>query len=136
MKTDLDPTTYLHAEDLLHDSKWGEFSLTIKEVLPPNTVKASDGKLIDKPILVFTQTEKRLVLGKINARLAKCAIGSAKVAEWVGKQIKVYASRGNWFGQKDVAAIRIRVPNGVARPFLVPSQLGVDITGAASVGDQ
>ena len=128
MKTDLG-TDYLHAEDLLSGGKWGEYTLTITEIIAPGTVKAADRKLIDKPILVFEQTDKRLVLGKINTRLIKCALGTSRPADWVGKQIKIHACRGNWFGQKDVAAIRVRIPEGGAKPFLVPAQVGVDITG-------
>lgn len=128
MKTDLG-ADYLHAEDLLNGGKWGEYSLTIAEVLAPGTIKSADGKVIERAILAFQETQKRLILGKVNERLAKCAIGSSKPKEWIGKKITIHASRGNWFGQKDVAAIRIRVPDGKPKPFLMPAHLGVDITG-------
>lgn len=128
MKTELGPE-YLHAEDLLRDGKWSESTAVIAEIVPPGTVKAADGKIIDKPIVRFEKTAKQLVLGKINERLIKCALGTAKVAEWVGKPVTLYAAGGDWFGQQNVAAIRIRVPLGRAKPFLQAKQLGKDLTG-------
>lgn len=129
MKTDIGPE-YLHAEDLLKSGKWTEATVTIESVLPPNTVKSADGKLIAKPIVTFEKTDKRLVLGKVNTRLLKCAMGSAKVEEWIGKPVTFYAAAGNWFGQRNVAAIRIRVPDERAKPFLKPDQVGKDLTGS------
>lgn len=128
MKTELGPE-YLHAEELLKDGKWTEATVVIEAVLPPNTVKAADGKLIDKPIVTFQKTNKRLVLGSINSRLMKCALGTAAVKDWAGKPVTLYAASGNWFGQQNVAAIRVRVGNDRAKPFLQPSQLGKDLTG-------
>lgn len=128
MKTDLGPE-YLHAEDLLDGGAWTERTAVVAEVLPPNTVKQADGTLIPKPIVCFEKTSKRLVLGKINRRLLICALGTCKPAEWVGKSITIYAASGSWFGQSNVAALRIRVPAGKPRPFLKPAQLGDDLTG-------
>lgn len=121
--------SYLHAEDLLRDGKWTEATVTIESVLPPHTVKSADGKLIPKPIVCFAKTDKRLVLGAINTRLMKCAIGTAKVDDWIGKPVTLYAACGNWFGQNNVAAIRVRVSEERAKPFLKPAQLGKDLTG-------
>lgn len=128
MKTDLGPE-YLHAEDLLDAGKWTERTAVVEAVFPPNTIKSADGKLIDKVIVSFQKTNKRMVLGKINTRLVKCALGTAKPDEWIGKQLTLYATSGNWFGQQNVAALRVRVPNGRAKPFLKPAQIGEDLTG-------
>lgn len=128
MKPDLGPE-YLHAEDLLQNGEWKQYALTIRSTIAPNTVKSADGKLIDKPILEFSETEKRLVLNKINQRLCKCALGSAKPTEWVGKKITLHAARGDWFGQKNVAAIRVRIPEEGAKPFLSAKNFGTDLTG-------
>lgn len=128
MKTELG-SGYLHAEDFLKDGRWGEYTLEIKEVHPPMSVKSADGKPIDRPVVDFAETDKSLVLNGTNQRLAKCATGTSKPAEWVGKKLTLYPSQGNWFGQRDVVAIRIRVPDGKARPFVAPTQLGKDITG-------
>lgn len=128
MQTDLGPG-YLHAEDLLNDGEWKRYTLTIKKVHPANAIKQADGKPITKPVIEFDGTDKRLVLGATNGRLAKCALGTAKVSDWAGRKITLYAAKGNWFGQKDVAAIRVAVPAGRSRPFLTKAILGEDLTG-------
>ena len=48
---------YLHAESFLVNGKWGEFVLTVKEVFGPGTIKAADGKLIDKAVVSFEETD-------------------------------------------------------------------------------
>ena len=132
MKTDLGPE-YLHAEEFLIDGVWKEFPVEVKEVLAPNTVKSQDGKLIDKGILVVGKTKKRFVLGSTNERLVACALGSKKPLDWIGKKITLYPVRGDWFGQKNVCAIRVRVPDGMTRPFVQKKSLGEDITGKKQV---
>ena len=134
MKTDLGPD-YLHAEDLLVDGEWKRFALTVKAVHDKNTIKSGDGKLIDKYILEFQETAKRLVMGSTNVRLATCAVGTSKVSKWVGRKLSIYAAQGNWFGQKDVAAIRIAVPAGRARPFVTAAVMGKDLTGTKVQGE-
>ncbi len=124
---------YLHAEVFLQNGEWREYPLTIKEVIAPDTIKSADGKYIDKPILAFSETEKMLVLGKTNERLATCALGTGKPKEWIGKKITLYPVRENWFGQKNVAAIRVRIPEGKTRPFIQPKSMGKDITGTKQV---
>jgi hypothetical protein len=128
MKPELGPE-YLHAEDLLKDGKWTEATVVIESVLPPNTVKSADGTLITKPVVCFEKTNKRLVLGSDNGRLMICEQGTNKIQDWTGKPVTLYAAAGNWFGQKNVAAIRVRVGNGKAMPFLKLANLGRDLTG-------
>ena len=129
MKTDLG-VGFLHAEDMLVEGVWKQFTLTITEVIPRNTIRGGDDKIIEKEVVVFKETDKRLILGKTNARLMKFATGSGKPAEWVGKKITLYPSMGDWFGQKNVAAIRVRLAESKARPFLQSKNLGVDLTGS------
>src|SRR6056297_374605 len=106
MKSELG-SGYLHAKEFLKDGAWGEYTLEIQNVHPPNSVKSADGKPIDKPVVDFVETDKRFVLNGTNQRLAKCATGTSKPSEWVGKKLTLYPAQGNWFGQRDVVAIRI-----------------------------
>ena len=124
---------YLHAEAFLVDGKWQEFTLTISAVADPGSLKAADGKAIDKYVLSFKQTDKRMICGKLNKRLASYAIGTGKTENWPGKSVTLYAAAGNWFGQQNVAAIRIRIPEGTAKPFLKAANLGRDLTGTDQV---
>ena len=128
MKPDLGPE-YLHAEELLKDEVWTEATVIVESVLAPNTVKSADGTLIENPIVCFQKTSKRLIVGKTNKRLLICALGGTKADDWIGKQVTLYAAAGDWFGQKNVAAIRVRVGKDKAMPFLKLKNLGRDLTG-------
>lgn len=123
---DLGPE-YLYAEDLLIDGEWKEFTLTVKAVHPPGTVKKKEGGTIDKPVVEFEKTAKRLVLCKTNQRLAHMVMGTAKVSEWVGKKMTLYAGRGKAFGYM-TPWIRIRTTAGMT-PYGVRKHLGDDLTG-------
>lgn len=129
MKNDELGPGYLHAEDLLADGQWKQYTLTVEKVNPPNTIKSADGKPINKPVIEFAETEKKLVLNGVNQRLMKCALGTGKVTAWVGKKVTLHAALGNWFGQTNVAAVRVRVNEGRARPFLKAEHFGKDLTG-------
>lgn len=126
---------YLKAEDLLRGGEWKEYTLTISEVIPPGTVRAADKTLIDKPILAFEGRGKRLILGNLNQRLMKYATGTAVESEWVGKQIRIMACEGDWFGQEGVAALRIRLPKGCAKPFVKVKDMGRPLTGKKVQGN-
>jgi len=128
MKPELGPE-YLHAEELLKDEVWTEATVIVEAVLAPNTVKSADGTFIENPIVCFQKTSKRLIVGKTNRRLMICALGGTKSDDWIGKPVTLYAAAGDWFGQKDVAAIRVRVGKGKAMPFIKPKSLGRDLTG-------
>ena len=128
VKTDFGPE-YLKAEDLLKDGAWQEYSLKIKEVIPGETIKASDGTVIKHPIVLFEKAGKRLILGKLNQRLMKYATGTSVMAEWVGKTITLRACKGNWFGQQGVAAIRLALPKAGAKPFVKKADMGEVLTG-------
>lgn len=128
VKKNLGPE-WLRAEDFLDDGQWKQYTLTVKAVDPPGTHKSADGEEIDKPVLSFEETPKRLILCSLNQRLAKYAAGTAKATKWIGKKITLYPVTGNWFGQKNVAAIRVRVASEVAHPHIDKKTMGVDITG-------
>lgn len=132
-KTDAGPD-YINAEDFLRDGVWKEFTFTIKAVHAPNTVKAGDGKLINKPILEFEGTPKKYVLGaKENQRAIAYATGEGtNTAKWPGKKVTLYPVRGDFFGQRNVTALRVRVPDGLeANPYSNERKAGkvVDLTG-------
>lgn len=127
-KSDLGPE-YLKAEDLIRDNKWSSFALVIKEVIPADSVRGSDKKLIDKPILVFENARKKLILNVTNIRLMTYACGSSVREDWIGKRIVVRACKGNWYGEEGTTAIRLALPKGSAKPFIKKSVMGEDLTG-------
>jgi hypothetical protein len=113
---------YIESSDLMH----GHATLTIAGVVPPNTDKDKDGKgkLIDKPILSFERTTKRLIIGRTNERILK-AIHGRKASGWIGKQITLgvrYLAEA--FGEKNVPTIRIIPPADVPLPMSARNHFG------------
>ena len=88
----------------------GDASMTIKSVDDPNTVKAADKKLIDKPIVRFEETDKGFILNKTNARAIGLAYGN-EMTGWTGKKITIYATTCESFGEKNVPCVRVRPLN-------------------------
>lgn len=95
---------FLEAADLMRAP--GPVEVEISAVVGPGVEKDARKKLIERPILSFTNKHKRLILGKVNARNMRAMFG-IKASGWVGKRIKLCVTYGDWFGQKNVPTIRI-----------------------------
>ena len=80
--------------------------VTIERIEPSNTVKTEDGRLIDKPIVIFEGKDRGLVLAKTNARAIARKYGPS-MNDWIGKEIQIYQARITAFGQADTPAIRV-----------------------------
>lgn len=121
---------FLHAEDLLQDGEWKQYALTIDEVIPPGTITYENKQVENNYVLKFKEgTGKMLALSaKCNRRIMPYATGTALPEKWTGKRITVYAARGNWFKEENLAAVRIRPLPG-ARPKLNIKDVGQDLTG-------
>ena len=121
---------FLHAEDLLQDGEWRQYTLTIAKVIPPGELTYENKQVENNYVLQFKEgTGKMLALSaKCNRRIMPYATGTADPKNWVGKRIVVYAARGNWFKEENLAAVRIRPLPG-ARPKLSAKDVGVDLTG-------
>lgn len=91
--------------------------LTIAGVSQPGSEKAKDGRVIDKPIIAFEGTNKRMILGKTNERLIKSLHG-ARPADWAGKTIVIGVRYlASAFGFTNVPTIRVILPKGAPMPF-------------------
>lgn len=121
---------YFRAEDLIENGVWGERTMLVTKVHPPGTIKAPDGKPIDKEILEFEGEAKRMIVGPLNWRLIKYAAGISSKPEIAGHCITLHATvLAKCFGQENVAALRVRIPPGQWRPFVSVANIGLDITG-------
>lgn len=120
---------FLYADDFVRDGKWCQFALTIKGIVPPNTIKAANKQMVDKVCLQFEEASKILAVNTTNERLLKMACGSAKSDNWVGKKVTFYPVSVDAFGQTNVPALRVRLPKEVPMPFSARKQLGRDLTG-------
>jgi len=121
---------YLKAEDLAKGNVFKEFDLVIAEVFDAGQAKSADGTPIDKPILVFKNAKKRLILSKTNRRLMNYATGSDVPADWIGKTIRLRVCvLEKCLGQTNVAAIRLALPDTGVKPFIPKKDYGMVATG-------
>ena len=127
MAKDTSDRRFLYGEDLRRGESYQEFTLTIAEVLEEDSMHAQDSTPIPGLPLRFKETEKLLVLRSTNRRLATAVLGN-QYEDWPGKKITLYPVSGHWFGQRDVLAVRVRVPMGKPKPFIKPATLGKDLT--------
>lgn len=95
------PSNYLKAADCEPDR-----TLTIKEV-SIHTFKARDGSEEPKPLIVFENEPKGLILNKTNSKLIAKALKSDETDDWVGKAITLYSTEVEFAGDI-VDSIRVR----------------------------
>jgi hypothetical protein len=105
-------SAYLYAEDLIRDGNYIDVTVTIESVIPPNTIKAANGKMIGHDTLKFVGKDKLLVLcAKVNQRILAIATGESQAEKWPGHKITLQVRIVDSFGEK-VPAIRILPPQG------------------------
>jgi hypothetical protein len=97
---------FLEAEDLPEGK---DITVTIEAVREPSKDdKGQDGKLIDKPIVKFAKVKKELIMNKTNAKAIRRMFGENEMTNWVGKQITIYRTTCNAFGDKNRPCIRVK----------------------------
>ena len=72
-----------------------------------------------KPVVYFTGKQKGIVLNKPNSKKIAEIAGSHETDDWVGVQIKLYATEVEFSGEQ-VEAIRIKSPKQTAKPKPAP----------------
>lgn len=96
---------FLEAEDIPENK---DVTVTIENVRQPGKDdKGKDGRQMDKPIVKFAKVKKEWVLNKTNARSIRRLYGN-ETDEWIGKQIAIYRTTCNAFGDPKTPCIRVR----------------------------
>ena len=108
------PSKYLKASDL----KGREPVLTIRAV---NYEPVGQAKQM-KGVVYFQKVEKGLVLNRTNANRITQIAGSGVTEEWVGVQIKLYATSVEFQGEP-TDAIRVRPPNASRTNSVRPAEV-------------
>lgn len=80
--------------------------LTIKEIHKQEIIN-HNGKKEELPVCYFVEAVKPMIVGKTNNRLITKALGSPFHEDWIGKQIQIYATLVEAFGEK-TDSIRVR----------------------------
>ena len=119
---------YLYAEDLIRDGDYVDAVVTIESVIPPNSIKAGNGKLIPHETLKFKGSDKLFVLcAKVNQRILGIATGESRSEKWAGHRITLQARIVDSFGEK-VPAIRVIPPQGSIIRKSLRERLGTKAT--------
>lgn len=95
------PTDYIAA----HDLRSKDVTKTIKSVVVEELRLTGGGKE-KKPVLTFSDTKKKLVLNKTNAKTIAALYGN-DTNTWIGKPITLYPTT-TAFGRNTVDCVRIR----------------------------
>lgn len=69
-------------------------------------VGSNTNEKVPKPVLYFVEDVPKMILNMTNANMIASLYGTHP-AQWIGKQIQVYAMKGRFFG-KEQEALRIR----------------------------
>lgn len=126
IKTD---SRYLHGEDLRRGDTPCDFTLTIKSVGEKDSALSETKQVIKGYPVVFDETDKTLVLNGTNTKLAVAALGTNSRADWVGMKLTLFPSvLAECFGQTNVLCVRVRVPEGQPKSFIMPKHLGTDLS--------
>jgi len=92
-----------------------EVTVEIVAIDSKATVKATNGKIIDKPILHFKGAKRALICNKTNAKEIVSMHGD--MGEWIGKRITLYPTTCDAFGIPNTPCIRVkRGPRRVIAP--------------------
>lgn len=127
---------FLSASDFLKKGVWKQFTVKIKAIHPANTIQADNKVLIDRPVISFAKSPKLFAPSKTTQKLIQFQVGvdlnGAEKDLAVGKLITLYPVKGNWFGQKDLAGIRVRIDRDKPKPHIKSKDMGEDITGTGT----
>lgn len=109
---------------------------TIARVTQYNTAQDNQPEEM-KWCLEFEESEKALVLNKVNIELAAIACGSQETDEWIGKKIVLFNDPTVAFGGKLVGGVRIRAPKNQPKTAPAkPKATGVNAPMAGPAVDQ
>lgn len=110
------PSAYLKASDL--GTSQPVVTIERVEVEPVGRDKEM------KPILYFKGKEKGVVLNKTNSNMIATLTGSRDTDDWVGCQIRIYATTTE-FGGETVECIRVKGIGGAQRQAPKPEPAAV-----------
>ena len=96
---------FLEAEDIPEGK---DIPVTIEAIREPGPDdKGKDGRVMDKPIVKLAKVKKEWVLNRTNARTIRRSHGN-EMNEWKGKEITIYRTTCNAFGDPKTPCIRVR----------------------------
>jgi len=124
---------FIYADNLVKDGCWVSPTVTIEKVIPENTIRAANKRLVEKPTMKFKESDKMLVLNTTNESLLRLQFGSSDYTKWVGKKVTIEPRRiAEAFGETDVPVIRVALPEDIPVPFRLRRHMGKKLSGAVT----
>jgi hypothetical protein len=112
-KSDRFPKKFFTAEGV---KETGPLVLEIEEEKLEDITDQKTGRTVSKSVVMFVDTEQKLVLNATNFDLIAEATGCGDTRHWPGHKIELFADRTS-MGGKRVDCVRVRKPSG-SRPAL------------------
>ena len=109
-KSERFPKKYFKAEDL----KLQPLVLEIEEERLEEITDPKTGKAVEKSVVAFVETERKLVLNATNWDLIVEVTGCSDACDWPGNKIELFADKTSMAGSR-VDCVRVREP-GSGRP--------------------
>jgi hypothetical protein len=110
------PSKYLKAD---HDvPEEGQLVVTIRRVEIETLGQGKDAE--DKPVVYFDETEKPLVLNRINFATIAKVLNSDDTDDWTGRRIALYSADVT-FGKDQMRGIRVRSKAPAPAPAKQPA---------------
>ena len=118
-------STLTHWKKLINPDYLGAYSLTpgeekiltIKSVVREK-VTGTGGKKQECTVVHWVESEKPMILNRINSKTITKIYGTPYIEEWAGKKIKIFAELVDAFGEQ-VEALRVRAEQ-ILPPVLNP----------------
>lgn len=124
------PSKYLKSGDVEN----GDLVLTIARVTTETVGQGADAE--QKPIVYFTETEKGLVLNKVNANSISNLYGPETDA-WTGRRISLFSTEVDFAGRPTLALrVRLKAPSANAPAAAVPASISIPQAVAAWEAEQ
>jgi hypothetical protein len=119
-------TSEMRESKFLKQEDVGAGALMTVESVEPHNVAKEGAPPENKWCLVFSETDKPLVLNSTNIQLCERMFGSDDTDQWIGKKIVLYVDPNVSYQGKVVGGIRVRAPkkgaNVKAPPPVVDDQ--------------
>lgn len=119
-----------------HDLRGKDVTKTISKVVT-EALRMSGGRSETKPVVLFSDSKKKLVLNKTNAKIIASIYGN-DTAGWVGKAVTLYPTMTN-FGTAKVDCVRVREGKPKQAPVpeeAMPDEDPFDVEGGEEVENE
>lgn len=90
---------YLKSSDMLVDGTFKSVPLTVAEFFPRGSLSGADKKRIDKPVIGFKETKKRMILGSTSEEMLHMLSGTSDGTKTPGTRVTVEARVVDAFGE-------------------------------------